>query len=68
MQEKKLAFNDTPTYKAIMTAYASAKKVKPTYAIVPQIQLHSEKTSRILTTEKFANTVYARYQKCVAQP
>ena len=68
MQEKTLAFNTTATYQAIMGAYVTLKKAKPPYALVPQIQLHSEKSSRILTTEKYANTVYARYQKCIAQP
>ncbi len=68
LQEKRFAFNDTETYKSIMVAFSKMKKTKAPYAIVPQIQLHSEKTSRILTTEKFANTVYGRYQKCAAQP
>ena len=68
MQEKTLGFNDTTTYKTIMATYAKLKKVKPIYAVVPHIELHSEKSSRILTTEKYANTVYARYQKCIAQP
>ena len=68
MQEKTLAFNDTTVYKTIMGLYAKIKKIKPIYASVPKIELHSEKSSRILTTEKYANTVYGRYQHCIALP
>ncbi len=66
MQEKTLGFNDTPTYKLIRATYAKATGKAAVYAQVPSIELHSEKTSRILTTGKFANTVYGRYQRCLA--
>lgn len=66
MQEKTLGFNDTPTYKLIRATYAKATGKTPVYAQVPSITLHSEKTSRILTTGKFADTVYGRYQRCLA--
>lgn len=66
MQEKTLGFNDTPTYKLIRATYAKATGKMPVYAQVPSITLHSEKTSRILTTGKFADTVYGRYQRCLA--
>ena len=65
MKEKSLAFNDTTTYKTLIAAYRIKKKTYPPYAIVPGIELQSEKTSRILTTAKFANTVYGRYQQCM---
>ncbi|QTR48293.1 DUF1615 family protein [Thiothrix litoralis] len=66
MQEKTLSFNNTTTYKLIRATYAKATGKAAVYAQVPNIQLHSEKTSRILTTGKFANTVYGRYQRCLA--
>jgi hypothetical protein len=68
MQEKTLGFNLTSTYKTVIRAYQLVKKSTPAYAIVPQITLHSEKTLRILTTERFANKVNQRYQRCIAQP
>jgi hypothetical protein len=66
IQEKTLAFNDTTTYKLIRATYYKVTGKAAVYAQVPSIQLHSEKTSRILTTEKFANTVNGRYQRCLA--
>jgi hypothetical protein len=68
MKEKSLAFNDTTTYKTLIAAYRIKKKTYPPYAIVPGITLHSEKTSHILTTNKYANTVYGRYQQCMSNP
>ena len=67
MQEKTLAFNQTMTYKAVLATYTQATGKKPVLSQIPQIELQSEKTSRILTTEKFATTVNGRYQKCIAQ-
>jgi hypothetical protein len=66
LQEKTLGFNETTTYKLIRATYAKATGKAAVYAQVPNIQLHSEKTSRVLTTGKFANTVYGRYQRCLA--
>lgn len=66
--EKLLDFNDTKTYQVLRQAYLQQTGKKPIYAKIPFIQLHSEKTSRILTTEKFAQTVSKRYQTCVARP
>lgn len=68
MQEKTLGFNSTSTYKTVMQAYQLVKKTAAPYAVVPRITLRSEKTSRILTTERFANMVNKRYQRCLAQP
>lgn len=68
LQEKTFAFNDTATYRAINQQYQKLKGKQTPYALVPKIVLNSEKTSNILTTEKFANTVNGRYQQCMAQP
>lgn len=66
--EKTLAFNKTTTYKTLTAAYKRFKKAEPAYAIVPTIYLSSQKTSRLLTTAKYANTVNGRYQRCIAVP
>ena len=66
--EKTMTFNKTATYKSITNLYRKRKKVEPAYAIIPSITLHSIKTSRVLTTEKFANTVNGRYQRCIGLP
>lgn len=66
--EKTMTFNKTATYKNVTGLYRKLRKVEPPYAIVPSITLHSAKTSRVLTTEKFANTVNGRYQRCISSP
>ena len=66
--EKTMTFNKTATYKSVTNLYRKRKKVEPAYAIIPSITLHSMKTSRVLTTEKFANTVNGRYQRCIGLP
>ena len=66
LKEKQLAFNNTPTYQAILKTYQQETGKAPLYAQLPGIELHSEKSSRILTTAKFANTVNMRYQGCVS--
>lgn len=66
LKEKQLAFNSTPTYQAILKAYQQTTGKAPLYAQLPGIELQSEKSSRILTTAKFANTVNMRYQGCVS--
>lgn len=63
--EKSQQFKDTSTYKIIRDIYRKQTKRNPIYAIIPQITLHSEKTTRILTTEKFAMNVNNRYQNCI---
>lgn len=68
LKEKQLALNNTPTYQAILKVYRQETGKAPLYAQLPGIELHSEKSSRILTTAKFANTVNTRYQRCVSPP
>ena len=65
--EKQLDFNDTKTYRTLQQSYQSRTGKKSNYAKLPKIQLSSEKTSRILTTEIFAQTVNKRYQACMAR-
>jgi hypothetical protein len=66
MQEKTFEFNKTASCQGIMQQYQKVKGKQAPYALVPGIVLKSEKTSKILTTEKFANTVNGRYQTCMA--
>lgn len=66
-QEKLLSFNETKTYQAITEQYRKLKGKDAPYALIPGIELKSEKASRILTTEKFATTVDGRYQRCMAE-
>lgn len=68
LQEKSLEFNNTATYQRITQQYQKVTGRKPVYAQVPGIELHSKKTSRILSTQAFANSVARRYQKCMALP
>lgn len=65
MLEKSQNFSDTQTYKLVRELYQKHTKRKPVYAIIPTITLNSEKTSRILTTERFAINVNQRYQTCM---
>lgn len=65
LKEKQLAFNNTATYQAILKTYKQTTGKAPLYAQLPKIELQSEKSSRILTTAKFANAVNTRYQRCV---
>ncbi|MBK8451737.1 MAG: DUF1615 family protein [Thiofilum sp.] len=65
MLEKSQNFKDTQTYKLVRELYQKQTKHKPVYAIIPTITLNSEKTSRILTTERFAINVNQRYQTCM---
>lgn len=67
-QEKTMSFNNTATYTTLTKLYKAVKKTPPAYAVIPKIVLHSEKTSRILTTERFATMVNNRYQRCLGQP
>lgn len=66
LKEKQLSFNNTPTYQAVLKTYQQVTGKTALYAQLPGIELHSEKSSKILTTAKFANTVNTRYQRCVA--
>lgn len=65
LSEKAQQFIKTKTYTSIRNLYQKVTKRKPLYSMIPQITLHSEKTSRILTTEKFAVNVNNRYQTCL---
>ncbi len=65
LKEKTWNFNKTNTYKAIRNQYGKLKKKQAPYAMIPSINLTSEKTSRILSTNRFAKLVNGRYQKCI---
>ena len=67
LQEKTFEFNNTDTYQAIRAQYQKVKGKDAPYALIPNIKLNSEKTSTVLTTEKYAITVDKRYQSCMAE-
>ena len=66
-QEKQAALFDTATYRQI----AQLHRQRVGYAIteaMPQIDLHSDKIQRPLTTAWFAGRVNQRFQQCVRAP
>lgn len=65
LQEKQINFHRTATYLAITQYYQTLMHVPAPFARVPNIVLHSEKITRIMTTEQFANKINARYQQCL---
>jgi hypothetical protein len=65
LREKQISLTETETYRAIRAQYKQLKGQDAPYAIVPGIQLHSEKTASILTTARFAEMVNKRYQTCM---
>ena len=66
LQEKTFDFTNTKTYQMLMQQYETVKGKPAPYAILPGIVLQSEKTSKVLTTEHFAETVNKRYQRCTS--
>ncbi|MCK5902056.1 MAG: DUF1615 family protein [Cocleimonas sp.] len=64
-KEKTQQFTQTKTYQLLRRLYRKKTKRHPPYAVIPSIQLKSEKTSRILTTKRFATVVHGRYQRCM---
>ena len=66
-QEKSSALAQTELYRKVF-ALADSKAGKPlARERMPQIDLHSPKISRKLTTQWFADKVNARYQSCMAR-
>lgn len=63
--EKNLDFEKTTTYQTVAQWYAQKYK-KVIAQQIPKISLKSEKITRNLTTEWYANSVNRRYQQCLA--
>jgi hypothetical protein len=59
-------FESTKTYKAIIDTYSRTLGT-PSYAMIPQIVLKSDKFKRHLTTEWFAESVNKRYTKNISR-
>ena len=59
-------FEDSPLYERVF-ALADARSARLPRAAVPQIELHSVKITRPLTTEWFANRVAERHRRCMAR-
>lgn len=64
-QEKALAFENTETYRAIKSVFATRMGTVPPYATLPQVTLESPKLSRKLSTSWFAESVDRRHQACL---
>jgi len=59
------AFERTPVYTRVFTAADRTAGKRVPRAMLPDIELHSPKITRKLTTEWFAQRVDARYQSCL---
>ncbi len=66
LREKEPGFTGTRTFIAIRDRYATLKREPAVFALIPDIQLNSEKLSRQFTTKRFAESVNKRYQACMA--
>lgn len=64
-QQKTIVFEDTAIYKTVLQLMA-AKGKAPILQRIPSITLVSEKITRHLTTEWYANSVSGRYKRCMA--
>ena len=63
--EKSLDFEQSTTYRTVAQLYQQ-KYGAPIAQQIPKISLKSEKITRNLTTEWYANSVNRRYQQCLA--
>ena len=63
--EKSLDFEQSTTYRTVTQLY-SKKFGAPITEQIPRISLKSEKITRNLTTEWYANSVNRRYQQCLS--
>jgi len=66
LAEKTLAFEDTPTYRALLAAAARNGKASD-YAILPQVAITSPKFAGTRSTAWFARSVERRYEACVGR-
>lgn len=62
--EKSLDFEQSTTYRTVAQLYQQ-KYGEPITQQIPKISLKSEKITRNLTTEWYANSVNRRYQQCL---
>ena len=62
--EKSLDFEQSTTYRTVVQLYQQ-KYGAPIAQQIPKISLKSEKITRNLTTEWYANSVNRRYQQCL---
>jgi hypothetical protein len=63
--EKSAAFEQTATWRAVKQAYEAKFHGTPAYERLPDVQLHSPKISRPLSTAWFAKAVERRYEDCL---
>ena len=62
--EKSAALENTKTYLAIKQAYADTYGT-PSYARLPEVEIHSPKIRSRFTTAGFAKAVDGKYQRCI---
>ncbi len=64
-REKERGLEETDTYRAIADAYAQRKGRPLPYAVLPEVTLQSPKLRGKRTTRWFAESVQARYVRCL---
>ena len=64
--EKRFEFEQSPTYLRVV-ALAQQRGVAMEHERLPELQLHSPKITRPLTTAWFAQRCEARYRDCLAR-
>ncbi len=63
--EKTRGFEDTDTWRALKRSYQRVTGKAPAYARLPEVAIRSPKLSRERSTAWFAQSVDARYQRCL---
>ncbi len=63
--EKTREFEESDTYQALAEVYARVKGKPLPYAQLPEVTLHSPKLRAARTTSWFAQSVQARFQRCL---
>jgi hypothetical protein len=64
LEEKRLAFERTDSYRAVKRVYAELHGPPP-YAMLPRVEIESPKLSRKRSTAWFATSVQRRYEGCL---
>jgi hypothetical protein len=66
-QARTMEFERTPLYQRVFAAADAAAGRQTARAVLPQIELHSPKITRKLTTAWYANRVDQRFRRCLGE-
>ena len=66
-QARTMEFERTPLYQRVFAAADAAARRQTARAVLPQIELHSPKITRKLTTAWYANRVDERFRRCLGE-